>query len=152
MKITMIIVVVLLALIQFIPIDRDNPVADPNEEIKLQGEVKLIIQTACYDCHSNNTQWPWYSHVAPVSWFVAHDVHEGREKINFSLWNTYSAKRINRKFQEIIDEIDEKEMPLPAYLILHSEADLDDAQRAVLIQWAKSNLEPSPADSLSDQD
>ena len=115
MKLTVIIVVAVFVLIQFYPLDRDNPVADSSSEIELQGEVKMIVQTACYDCHSNNTSWPWYSYVAPVSWLVAYDVHEAREELNFSMWNTYSQKRINRKFQEIVEEIEEEEMPLPIY-------------------------------------
>lgn len=144
MKLTVIIVVAVFILIQLYPLDRDNPVADPSSEIVLEGEVKMIVQTACYDCHSNNTRWPWYSYVAPVSWLVVHDVHEGRDEMNFSLWNTYTQKRVNRKFQEIVEEIEEEEMPLPIYTIMHSEADIDDEQRTVLINWANSNL-----DSLS---
>jgi hypothetical protein len=144
MKLTVIIVVAVFILIQLFPLDRDNPAADPSSEIKLEGEVKMIVQTACYDCHSNNTRWPWYSYVAPASWLVTHDVHEARDELNFSLWNTYSQKRINRKFQEIVEEIEEEEMPMPIYIIMHSEADIDQEQRTVLINWAKSNL-----DSLS---
>ena len=144
MKLTVIIVVAVFVLIQLFPLDRDNPVADPSSEIELQGEVRMIVQTACYDCHSNNTRWPWYSYVAPVSWLVTYDVHEGRDELNFSMWNTYSKKRINRKFQEIVEEIEEEEMPLPIYLLMHSEADIDESQRAILINWARSNL-----DSLS---
>ena len=149
MKLAVIISIGVFVLIQLIPINRDNPITDPDAEIKLQGEISLIIQTACYDCHSNNTQCPWYSYVAPVSWLVASDVHDGREEINFSQWNTYSAKRIGRKLQEIVDEVKEEEMPLPLYLITHSEADLDEAQRTVLINWAKTYLENPPVDSLS---
>ena len=144
MKLALIIVLTIFILIQFIPIERDNPVSDPSSEIELQGEVKMIVQTSCYDCHSNNTTWPWYSYVAPVSWLVTYDVHEAREELNFSMWNTYSQKRMNRKFQEIVEEIEEEEMPLPIYLLTHSEADIDQAQRTVLINWANSNL-----DSLS---
>ena len=144
MKLALIVVLAIFILIQFIPIERDNPLSDPSSEIELQGEVKMIVQTACYDCHSNNTTWPWYSYVAPVSWLVAYDVHEAREELNFSMWNTYSQKRMNRKFQEIVEEIEEEEMPLPIYLLTHSEADIDEAQRAILINLANSNL-----DSLS---
>jgi len=144
MKLALIIVLTIFILIQFIPIERDNPVSDPSSEIELQGEVKMIVQTSCYDCHSNNTTWPWYSYVAPVSWLVTYDVHEAREELNFSMWNTYSQKRMNRKFQEIVEEIEEEEMPLPIYLLTHSKADIDQAQRTVLINWANSNL-----DSLS---
>ena len=144
MRRAVLIIVIIFVVFQLIPVNRDNPEYNPSSEIELKGEAKLIIQTACYDCHSNNTKWPWYSYVAPASWLVAYDVHEARDEMNFSLWNTYSQKRINRKFQEIVEEIEEKEMPLPMYLLTHSEADIDEAQRAILINWAKSNL-----DSLS---
>jgi len=152
MKLTLVITVVVFALIQLIPVDRDNPTTDPSSEIILQGEVKLIIQTACYDCHSHNTTWPWYSNVAPVSWLVSYDVHQARDEMNFSQWNSYSAKKMDRKFREIVEEVEEEEMPLPIYLITHSEADLDESQRAILINWARSNSETVESDSLSNED
>jgi Haem-binding domain len=152
MKRIVIISIALIILIQLIPIDRNNPTTDESSEIKLDGEVKMIIQTACYDCHSNNTKWPWYSYVAPVSWLIANDVSDGRDEINFSLWNTYSQKRIDRKFREIAEQIEKEEMPLPIYLLMHSEANLDKSQRKVLINWANKNLEMLQPDSLKQQD
>ena len=149
MKLALVITVIVLALIQLIPIDRDNPIIESSAEIVLDGEVKQIIQTACYDCHSNQTNWPWYSYVAPVSWLVAYHVHQGREEINFSQWNLYSDKRMDRKLREIIEEIEEEEMPLPIYLLTHSEADIDANQREILINWANSYFEAIEPDSLA---
>lgn len=150
MKRIAVVVVIVLALIQLIPVDRDNPIADPSDEIMFQGNVKNIIRAACYDCHSNNTTWPWYSYVAPVSWFIASDVHEGRRKMNFSEWNKYSEKRSQRKMHDIGEEVEEGEMPLPMYVLMHSKADLNENQRKILINWAKANSNTDAADSLSD--
>ena len=149
MKLALVITIIVLALIQLIPIDRDNPATDPSSEIVFDVEVKQIIQTACYDCHSNQTSWPWYSYVAPVSWLVAYHVHQGREEMNFSQWNLYSDKRMDRKLREIIEEIEEEEMPLPIYLLTHSEADIDANQREILINWANSYFEAIEPDSLA---
>jgi len=147
MRRAVIISIAVIVLIQFIPVNRDNPATDPSSEIKLDGEVKLIVQTACYDCHSNNTKWPWYSYVAPVSWLVSYDVSQGRDEVNFSIWNTYPQKRITRKLTEIAEEVEKGEMPLPKYVIMHSEADLDESQRKVLVNWAKGNSETVQADT-----
>jgi len=151
MKRALVVTVIVVALIQLIPVERDNPANEPSSEIVLQGEVKTIIQVACYDCHSYNTNWPWYSYVAPVSWLVAHDVSDAREELNFSVWNTYSAKKMDRKFREIVEEVEEEEMPLPIYLIMHSEADLDVQQREIIINWARSNQQ-EVSDSIINKD
>ena len=152
MKRIVIISIAVIVLIQLIPVNRDNPATDPSSEIKLDGEVKLIVQTACYDCHSNNTKWPWYSYVAPVSWLVSYDVSQGRDEINFSMWNTYPQKRINRKLTEIAEQVEEGKMPLPKYVIMHSEADLDESQRKVLINWAKGNMETTQPDTSANME
>ena len=136
-KIFLIITGVIL-LIQIIPINRDNPVTEQALEINLTGEEKRIIENSCYDCHSNNTVWPWYSYVAPVSWFVVDHVHEARDELNFSEWKTYSQKRINHKLEELVEEVEEEEMPLPSYLLLHSNANLSDEEKQLLINWAKT--------------
>jgi Haem-binding domain len=133
------IIIGLLLVIQLYPVNRDNPQSDPQLEIKLQPEVKQIIEKACYDCHSNKSNWPWYSYVAPVSWFVASHVQEGRHEMNFSVWQDYTQKRKSKKLGEIVEEIEEGEMPLPPYKITHSEANLSDEEIATIINWAKSD-------------
>ncbi|MDH5429724.1 MAG: heme-binding domain-containing protein, partial [Nitrospirota bacterium] len=95
MKTTVVRVVVGMAIvligIQFIPVNRTNPPME--EEIVALPDVKAILKRACYDCHSNETIWPWYSQVAPASWLLAWDVAEGREELNFSTWNRYTQKK-----------------------------------------------------------
>ena len=84
--------------IQFVPVNRMNPPV--TGEIGAPEKVMAILHRSCYDCHSNKTVWPWYSYVAPISWLVADDVHEGRRHMNFSEWNTYNTKRRNHKIKE----------------------------------------------------
>ena len=83
--------VALLVLIQLIPVDTENPVV--TAEVDAPTEVLEVLRRACYDCHSNETAWPWYTHVAPVNFLVAHDVEEGREHLNFSEWDRYDAEK-----------------------------------------------------------
>lgn len=135
MKITVIVIVGLL-LIQFMPIDLSNPKVE--EDIPTSPEVKSILKRACYDCHSNETVWPWYSRIAPVSWLLLWDVKEGREELNFSTWNRYGAKEQSKKIHESWEEVEEGEMPLWFYLPLHPEAALSDTDRAALREWAKA--------------
>jgi len=100
--------------------------------------IATIFKTSCYDCHSNNTQYSWYAEVAPVSWWIAHHVDEAKEELNFSEWNTFSKKRKSKKLKEMVEELEEKEMPLKTYLPLHPEARLTDIERSELIIWIKS--------------
>lgn len=123
--------VAILVLIQLIPLDRDNPPVI--QDVAAPSEVDAILRRACYDCHSNETEWPWYSHVAPVSFLVVHDVHEGREHLNFSDWE-HSRKDVD----EILEEVEEGEMPMKIYLITHPNAALSDADLATIRSWVKS--------------
>jgi hypothetical protein len=129
-------------LIQFKRPDRTNPPVDPaavfTAHLQVPEDVKAIIHRACYDCHSNETKWPWYTNVAPVSWLVADDVEQGRKHLNFSEWGTYKPKRMIVKLSNIEGEITDKTMPLPKYLKLHPEAELTDADRDRLSKWAVS--------------
>ena len=101
-------------------------------------DIKAILKRACYDCHSHETVWPSYSRVAPVSWLLAWDVKEGREKLNLSTWNRYSQKKRNKMIKEIWEEVEEGEMPPWFYLPLHPEAQLSVQDRAVLRAWAEN--------------
>jgi hypothetical protein len=123
-----------LAAIQLVPVERSNPpvVADLDGPV----EVVAVLRASCYDCHSNETSWPWYSRVAPVSWLVAHDVDEGRSHLNLSLWGSYDATRRAKLAEEMWEEVADGEMPLTIYLLAHPSARLDDADRATLRSWA----------------
>ena len=127
--------VILLLLIQLVPVDKTNPPIEA--EIPASEEVRTILKRSCYDCHSNETSWPWYSRVAPISWLVAYDVKEGRDELNFSTWNKYSASKQNKKLKEIWEEIDEGEMPLWVYLPAHPTAKLSANDKAILQNWTQ---------------
>lgn len=124
------------ALIQLVPVSRTNPPV--TGEIPAPAEVMAVLEQSCYDCHSNESTWPWYSYVAPFSWLVAYDVNEARDEMNFSEWNQLSPKAQAHKLKECIEEIDEREMPLKKYLALHAEARLTEADVATLRAWVAS--------------
>ena len=128
--------VAVLVVIQFIPVDKGNPPVE--EEITVSPEVKAILKRSCFDCHSNETIWPGYSQVAPISWLLVWDVREGREELNFSTWNRYSQKKRNKMIKEIWEEVEEGEMPPWFYLPLHPDARLSDQDHGVLRAWAAS--------------
>jgi hypothetical protein len=132
---TLFVLILVFIAIQFIPVTRSNPaVTAPFDQ---PSEVLEIVSRSCFDCHSNETVWPWYSYVAPVSWLVAHDVNEGREHLNFSEWHSYMEEDIPVIKKEIWEEIEEGEMPLGIYLILHSDAKLSEADITVLHDWIR---------------
>lgn len=120
--------------IQLVPIDRSNPPVE--SQVPAPPEVRAILERACYDCHSHETVWPWYGYVAPFSWLLAYDVREGREHLNLSAWERYTAKKQAKKLEEIPEEVDEGNMPPWFYLPLHPEARLDAADRETLRRWA----------------
>jgi hypothetical protein len=120
--------------IQFVPTTRTNPPVQ--SDVTAPAAVKAILRDACYDCHSNETRWPWYSRVAPVSWLVTDHVNEGREDLNFSEWPVFDFEEQALAFKDIREQVSGKKMPLRSYRILHSEARLSDAQRDTILQWA----------------
>ena len=97
-----------------------------------------LIKNACYDCHSNNTKYPWYAEVAPFSWWIAHHVDEGKEELNFSEWSTFTEKKKNHKLKEIIEEVEKRKMPMESYLPMHPEANLTDDQIKQLTDWVRT--------------
>lgn len=135
-RIIVIVIIVLLIGIQFVPVSKTNPPV--TGEIKAPEEVMQVLRTSCYDCHSNEVEWPWYSNVAPASWLVVYDVNEAREHMNFSEWQSYSAEDQAEDIEEIWEEIEEGEMPLWYYLIAHSEAELSENDKETIKNWVHS--------------
>jgi hypothetical protein len=133
-KIVVITAALLAVGIQLYPVDRSNPpvLADVNAP----AAVDSILRTACYACHSNETNWPWYSYVAPASWMVVDHVHEGRDELNFSEWGAVTAEELSELLEEISEEVEEGKMPLRSYRALHPAARLSQEQRAALSLWA----------------
>lgn len=126
--------VLVIAQVAPIPPAENPPVG---QEVPANVEVREILRTSCYDCHSNETIWPWYSHVVPSKWFVRRHVVEGRGHLNFSTWGQYSPERAAHKMEEVVEMIEEGAMPMSSYLRLHGEAVLSPAQQQALLDWAR---------------
>jgi cytochrome c551/c552 len=122
---------------QLIPINRSNPPV--TADLAATQELKDIFVRACYDCHSNETIWPWYSRVAPVSWLVAIDVYEGRGHLNFSTWGEYSIEKQDKLRKKIRESVSEGEMPPFQYLPVHPQAHLSEQDKAVILAWVAAN-------------
>jgi len=130
-----VLVLLVFGAVQLVPVDRSNPPVE--SEVPAPPEVRAILKRACYDCHSNETVWPWYSRVAPASWLLAHDVHEGRDVLNFSTWGRLEPAQQRKAMRETREEIAEGEMPPWLYLPAHPEARLSAEDRAALKEWAR---------------
>lgn len=133
--------IALLVLIQFIPVTGTNPPVDPAQAIaasvNVPSDVAAILARACQDCHSHHTTWPWYSRIAPVSWLVINDVHEGRRELNFSEWGRSNARRQDRKLKEICEQVERGKMPMPIYTVMHPQAKLTASDRKAICDWTE---------------
>jgi hypothetical protein len=139
----LIILAAVLVVIQFVPVHLTNPPVE--SDIPAPLEVKTILKASCYDCHSHETVWPWYSKVAPVSWLLASDAEEGREKLNFSTWDKYPPEKQSRLVAQAMDEIREGGMPPWFYVIKHQEARVTPDKLKVLEAWAAPSEPSKPA-------
>lgn len=127
---------------QFFRIDTTNPKVEPfNDFISINNcssEITGILKAACYDCHSNETSYPWYSQIAPVSWWLKDHINDGRKHLNFSNWGEYSSKKADHKLDECVEEIEEGEMPLNSYTWTHRNAKLSSDQKEQLMSYFTS--------------
>jgi hypothetical protein len=132
--------VAVFALLQFTNPARTNPPLPPGGDISATNppppQIAAQLRASCYDCHSDETKWPWYSHVAPASWLVVSDVNDGRERLNFSDWPHALPERAAKRLERMSEELGYKDMPPAKYTIIHADARLTDAQRQELIKWA----------------
>ena len=110
------------------------------------SDVKTILRTSCYDCHSNNTEYPWYSYIQPVRLFLDNHINEGKENLNFSEFGNYSERKQGNKLEEIVKQIKAEEMPLASYTMIHKNAILTQENKKVLINWIEQTR-----DSISSQ-
>ena len=127
---------VVLALSQLVRPQLTNPAV--TGEIAAPADVQAVLRKACYDCHSNQTVWPWYSRVVPVSWWLAHDVAEGREVLDFSTWNDETPEQRAKHLAQTVHELEEGDMPPLTYRLMHADARLSPDEIALLQQWAES--------------
>jgi hypothetical protein len=136
---------IIFLMIQFVPnqlpeVTENNP-KDLMGSGLVDGEMATLLKTACYDCHSNETKYPWYSFVAPASWLVAKDTREGREEVNFSNWTDIDMMDKLAILDDVYSEVEEEHMPLPIYLSLHSEAKLTPEERQKIMEWAEAAMD-----------
>ncbi len=133
-------VVIILVAIQFFRPERNTAEGVSQNDITLayqtSDEVKTILKKACYDCHSNNTMYPWYANIQPVAWWLNDHIKEGKDELNFSEFATYEPGRQYHKLEEVKEMIDEDEMPLASYTFIHTDAKLTDVEKSALLAWS----------------
>ena len=146
-KIGLAVLIVLIG-IQFIqPARNENGQAlhtDISKTVFIPGNVKSLLKTACNDCHSNNTNYPWYANIQPMGWLLANHIKDGKAELNFSEFGSYSQRRQQSKLKSIASQVKDDEMPLASYAFLHKNARLTKEQKALIIDWAlqaKDSLE-----------
>lgn len=141
MKKILIALLVVLVAIQFFQIDKTNPVADEKLDFLVinntSPEIALQIKASCYDCHSNQSTYPAYTYVQPIGWFVKNHIEDGKKHLNFSEFGNYSAKKQAHKMEECYELVEESEMPLSSYTLIHDEAVLSKEQQTTLINYFK---------------
>jgi hypothetical protein len=139
-KILLVLLIVFFA-IQFIQPARNKSVqvlpTDISRTIPVPENVKMILQTSCYDCHSNNTNYPWYNYVQPVAWILANHIKHGKRDLNLSEFGSYPVRKQQSKLKAIADQIKDGEMPLYSYTMIHNNARLSKEQKAIIIDWAQ---------------
>jgi hypothetical protein len=140
-----IIAVIILVGIQFIPTKRNISKqlleTDITKSFSVPKPVQDIFKRSCYDCHSNNTNYPWYNKVQPVSWLLENHIEEGKKELNFSDFGSYSKRKQRNKLKSIISQIKDDEMPLWTYTIIHKKAKLSEKDKALIKQWAAKLLD-----------
>lgn len=104
----------------------------------IPSTIETSLRAACYDCHSNNTRYPWYAQVQPVSWYLDHHVNEGKQHFNFDAFLSYPAKKQDHKLEELVESLQEGWMPLDSYTLIHRDADLSTEQKQEIIAWANT--------------
>ncbi len=138
-------VLVLFVIIQFFPIDRTNPPVNKGMDFLTiknpSAQISSKIRSSCYDCHSNETKYPWYAKFQPTGWFLKNHIDEGRSHLNFSIFATYEPKRQVHKLDEAVEIIESHEMPMESYVLGHPEAGLTDTERQMLITYFRSLAE-----------
>ena len=139
-KKVLIALLVIFIAIQFIPVDYTNPPVEEGKDFfavnnSTPAETKTLIQNACYDCHSNETKYPFYSKIVPVSLWMKGHIEDGRKHLNFSDWGNYELERQQHKLEECVEMMENGEMPLPSYTLGHPEAKLSTEQRELLMEY-----------------
>ncbi len=138
------VLILILAILQFVRIDKTNPVAAPQLDfINIANppeEIKSVLKHGCYDCHSNNTVYPWYANIAPVSFWLKGHIAHAREELNFSTWGELDEDEKNHILEDIIEDVEKAKMPLKSYTWMHQEAKMTEEQKEMFIVWFRKYL------------
>ncbi|MCB0737821.1 MAG: heme-binding domain-containing protein [Bacteroidetes bacterium] len=144
LKYALLVIVVGLVVCQFIGPDKTNPAIEEGADLlsveNVPANVVDILKTSCYDCHSNETVWPWYTSIAPLSWGIINHVNDGREELNFSTWKSYKEGKKLHKLEECIEMVAKGYMPIEGYVKMHDGAELTDEEKVALKGWIKERL------------
>lgn len=136
------VIIVLLVIAQFFRIDKSTKAHDAGKDFISMtiapDEIAIMLKTSCYDCHSNQPVYPWYTNIAPVSWWIKHHINEGSHHLNFSEWGTYSSRKQDHKLEECVEMVEENEMPMSSYTLMHGNAKLSEQQKKQLTDWFNS--------------
>jgi hypothetical protein len=148
LKIAAITCAVVFVAIQAIRPARTNPPTDSSQTLEATmhppPNVARLLQRGCADCHTNNTVWPWYTNIAPLSWWIVNHVNEGRRHASFSEWARYDRGRQAQALAAACARLERHDMPLPSYLLMHRDARLTDAERGTICDWTRSAADASP--------
>lgn len=140
LKKTLIITLLIFIAIQFIRVDKTNPPVNQNIALNTSIEVMDILKNSCYDCHSFETKWPYYSEIAPVSFFVVSHVNKGRKALNFSEWKNIDTDIKEKRLKRAIMTVNNGMMALPSYVSVHDNAKLNKEEKTILIKWLEDEI------------
>lgn len=142
MKIVALVLLVCFVGIQFVPTELNQSDVVPKTDFLLVNNppenISTLLQESCYDCHSNNTDYPWYNKIQPTAWFLENHIVDGKEELNFNEWDAYSNRRKNSKLKSIIGQVEDDEMPLSSYALIHEDAKLSKSEKILIIDYMKN--------------
>ena len=140
-----VVILVVLVGIQFFPIRTNQSTEVPTTDFVVSNHapenIENILHTSCYNCHSNNTNYPWYSHVQPVGWFLQSHINKGKKELNFSEFGSYTVRKQKSKLKSIVNQVEKGEMPLSSYTLIHRDARLSQDQKKALVNYINSVLD-----------
>ncbi|MBP6660850.1 MAG: heme-binding domain-containing protein [Chitinophagales bacterium] len=135
-------ILIVIVLLQLIPTKKNQAsIVSANsieQKYNTPENVQAILKKACFDCHSNNTVYPWYSHIQPIGFWLNNHINEGKEELNFSEFNSYENKKARKKMEKVISSQEKGWMPLSSYTLIHKDATLTSTEKTIIIDWAKS--------------
>ncbi len=142
LKIIAWIALIAFAIIQLFPTDKNESYATPETDFmlvnKVSSKIESQLKVSCYDCHSNNTAYPWYSKIQPAAWFLDDHIKEGKAELNFNEWNNYSNRRKKSKLRSIIKQIESGEMPMDSYTLIHKDAIFSKEEKETVLNYIKT--------------